>query len=215
MCIRYSVGIVANESDRLDNVRAATPGVYVTYAQSPVDGVFLAVKGADDAAALVKPVQRAVWQVDKGQTFDDVRLLADIRASAFAADRLRAGLLGAFAALALILASTGIYGVLSYLGAQRRPELAVRAALGASSRELAALVLRSAARPIGIGVAAGAVGALGAGLGLRTLLFETSPADPATALAVGLLLAGVAFAACYLPAHRASRTDPMTALRHE
>jgi putative ABC transport system permease protein len=207
------VGVVADEkTGSLDSTSAV---VYVPYAQSPIVGVALLVKGYGEPRALVASIQRAVWDVAPNQALDDVRTLEEVRANSVGSHRLRTFLLGLFAFLALVLAAIGIYGVLSYVTAQRTSELGVRAALGASSWDLVRLVLSGALLPLGLGLAIGITGAFGLTRLLQALLFETSPTDPSTMVAVGLILSAVALAACYLPARRASRVDPMVALRHE
>jgi putative ABC transport system permease protein len=120
-----------------------------------------------------------------------------------------------FAGLALLLAAIGIYGVLSYVTAQRTQGLGVRAALGASASDLVRLVIRGGTTPVVAGLAIGGYGALGLTRLLEGLLYETSPTDPATMLAVSAVLLPVALLACYPPARRAARVDPMTALRTE
>jgi putative ABC transport system permease protein len=207
------VGIVADE--KTDSLDSSSQVVYVPYAQSPIVGVSLLVKGAGEPATFTKAVQQAVWEINKNQALDNVRTLEEIKSESVGSTRLQTFLLGLFATLALVLAAIGIYGVISYVTAQRTQELGVRAALGASSWELMRLVVSGALLPVGIGIALGAGGALLLTRLLRTLLFETTPWDPTTMIAVGIVLTMVALTACYLPARRASRIDPMLALRHD
>jgi putative ABC transport system permease protein len=207
------VGIVADE--KTGSLDSSSEVVYVPYAQSPIVGVSLLVKGAGEPATFTKAVQQAVWEVNKNQALDNVRTLEEIKSESVGSTRLQTFLLGLFATLALLLAAIGIYGVISYVTAQRTQELGVRAALGASSWELMRLVVSGALLPVGVGIALGAGGALLLTRVLRTLLFETSPWDPTTMIAVGVMLTTVALTACYVPARRASRIDPMLALRHE
>jgi putative ABC transport system permease protein len=207
------VGVVADE--KVGSLDSTSAGMYVTYAQSPIVGVSLLVKGRGEPATFSRAVQSAVWEVNKNQGLDNVRTLEEIKAEAVGANRLRTFLLGIFAALALLLAAIGIYGVLSYVTAQRTQELGVRAALGASTLDLVRLVIGNAAIPVVVGIALGVLGALAVTRVFRTLLFETTPGDPATMIAVGVLLLTVAIVACYVPARRAAAVDPMVALRHE
>ena len=205
--------MVADE--KVGSLDSTSAGIYVTYAQSPIVGVSLLVKGRGEPATFTRAVQAAVWQINKNQALDNVRTLEEIKSEAVGGTRLRTFLLGLFAGLALLLAAIGIYGVLSYVTAQRTQELGVRAALGASTLDLVRLVLVGAAIPVGAGILVGLMGSLVATRVLQTLLFETTPTDPATMIGVGALLLFVAVLACYLPARRAASVDPMVALRHE
>ena len=205
------VGVVADEKvSSLDNTSA---GVYVSYAQSPIVGVSLLVKGAASASALVSSVERAVWALNKNQALPNPTLLEQIKADSLGQTRLRTLLLAAFALLALLMAAVGVYGVLSYVTAQRTTELGVRAALGASAADLVRLVVRGGTRPVLLGLVIGGYGAIGLTRWLQTLLFEVDPTDPATMAVAGSVLLLVAWAACYIPARRAAKLKPQVALR--
>ena len=207
------VGVVADEKvNSLDNTSA---GVYVSYAQSPIVGVSLLVKGASSASALIGTVQRAIWALNKNQALPNPTLLEQIKSDSLGQTRLRTLLLAAFALLALLMAAVGVYGVLSYVTAQRTTELGVRAALGATASDLVRLVVRGGTTPVLLGLVIGGYGAIGLTRWLQTLLFEVDPTDPATMAVAGAVLLMVAWAACYVPARRASRVDPMRALRIE
>jgi predicted permease len=207
------VGVVADEKvDSLDDFSA---GVYVSYKQSPVAFASLAVRGAMDPTRLVKSIQRAVWDLNKNQALEAIKTLEQIKSESLGGNRLRTVLLGIFAGLALLLAAMGIYGVISYSVAQRTHEFGVRAALGASRGDQLKLVLRGGMSLAALGLVIGGLGALGLTRVLQSLLFGVSPRDPATLTLVGVVLGAVALAACYVPARRATRIDPATALREE
>ncbi len=207
------VGVVADE--KANGLDDSSPGDYVSYKQSPTPDTALVVQGAMDPIHLVKAIQAAVWQLNKDQAFDDIKTLEQIKGESLGWNRLRSMLLGAFAGLALMLAAIGIYGVISYSVAQRTHEMGVRAALGASRWHQLELVFRSGMLLTCVGLVVGVAGALGLTRVLSSFLFGVSPRDPWTMVLVGLVLSSVAAAACFVPAFRASRIDPMVALRHE
>jgi len=207
------VGVVADE--KVDGLDESSPGVYVSYKQSPTVGNGLVVRGAMDPNGLIKSIQRSVWEVNKNQALEDIKPLEQIKTESLGGNRLRSILLGAFAGLVLLLAAIGIYGVISYSVSQRTHEMGVRAALGASSWDQLRLVLKSGLSLTLIGLALGTLGALGLTQLLSSLLFGVSARDPWTLAMVGLVLAAVALAACYIPARRATRVDPTVALRYE
>jgi len=207
------VGVVADE--KAYSLDGSSTGLYVSYKQSPSTHTALVVRGAIDPAELVKSIERAVWQVNKNQAIDEVKTLEQIKSDSLGANRLRTILLGVFAGLALLLAAIGVYGVISYSVAQRTHEIGVRAALGASRWAQLSLVLKSGMVLTAAGLAIGLLGALGLTRLLSSLLFGISPRDPWTLMLVGVVLAVIAAAACYIPAHRAARVDPVVALRHE
>jgi putative ABC transport system permease protein len=207
------VGVVADE--KVGSLDSTSAGMYVAFAQSPIVGVSMLVKGVGEPAAFTKSIQSAVWEVNPGQALDNVRTLEQIKSESVGGTRLQTFLLGLFAVLALLLAAIGIYGVLSYVTAQRTQELGVRAALGASALDLMRLVVLGGIVPVGAGILLGLGGSLLLTRVMQTLLFETTPTDPATMIGVGLILTTVALAACYVPARRAARVDPIVALRHE
>jgi putative ABC transport system permease protein len=144
-----------------------------------------------------------------------MKTLDQIKSESMAPDRLGSMLLGVFAGIATLLAAIGIYGVISYSVAQRTHELGIRSALGASSASLLGLVLRGGLIMAGIGLAAGFVGAVGLTRLMESLLFGVGARDPVTILIVAAVLGVVALLACYIPAYRATKVDPVTALRYE
>jgi putative ABC transport system permease protein len=160
-------------------------------------------------------VRRQIASVDKDQPPHDFATLEQLEAASHTSRRVNLLLLGAFAVLGLILASVGIYGVVSYSVSQRTHEIGVRTALGASQSAVLRLVVGQGVRSALIGTGVGVVASLAITRLLQTMLFGVKPTDPATFFAVGLLLSGVALLACYIPARRATKVDPMEALRYE
>jgi predicted permease len=179
------------------------------------DSVAVVLRTEGDPTAVMGSVRGAVEEIDPREVIYNVRTMDEVVSSSFAARRLSMLLLSVFASLALVLACVGIYGVISYLVSQRTHEIGVRMALGAERRDILRLVIGHGARMALVGVAIG----IGAALGLMRLmasqLFGVSAHDPSTFAAVAMLLIIVAVAACYIPARRAMRVDPMIALRHE
>ena len=206
------VGVIADE--RTSSLEGTNrPGMYVPMEQSPTNFLSLVVRGALEADTLGRAVTHAVHQVDPNQAVTDLRTLEQIKRESSAGSRLRTTLLGFFAGLALLLSAVGIYGVISYTVAQRTHEMGVRAALGASAGNLLRLVLSNGLLLTGIGLVLGVAGALGLTRLLGTLLFGVGARDPLTLGASAVILALVAAAACYVPARRAAKLDPLAALR--
>jgi len=207
------VGVVADE--KVNGLDDSSAGLYISYKQGPVTGSSLVVRGAMDPNNLIKSIEGAVWQINKNQALPEIKTLEQIKSESLGFNRLRTVLLGIFSGVALLLAAIGIYGVLSYSVAQRMHEMGVRAALGASSWSQLKLVLGGGMFLTGVGLALGIGGALLFTRLMASLLFNVTPHDPWTLVAVGLVLATVAALACYIPARRAMRVDPMIALRYE
>lgn len=193
------------------------PVVYVPYAQGSegATALFLLVRTDADPLSLANAVRERIWQVDKDQPVTRVAALEEMVTASVARPRLQAGLLALFAALATVLAGLGIYGVMSYLVAQRTHEIGVRMALGAQSRSVFRLIVGHGLWLAVGGVAAGLVASLALTRVLHTFLFQVSPTDPWTYAGVAALLATVGLAACYVPARRAMRVEPIAALRYE
>ena len=192
--------------------------LYAPYAQerrswlAPRD---LVVRTRGDAASLAAQVREAVWAVDKDQPVSNIRTMDQVLAAAISRERFQMLLLSRFAALALVLACVGLYGVISYAVAQRTHEIGVRMALGAQPRDVLALVVRQGMALTFAGLLLGIVGGLAVTRVMSELLFGVTTTDAVTFMSVAGLLVVVAFLACYVPARRATKVDPLTALRYE
>ncbi len=189
--------------------------VYIPYRQSPTNDMNLVVRSSLDPAGLTPEIRSAVASVDKSQPIFGIETMNQVVDDSVASRRVTLILLGLFSALAMILASVGIYGVMAYNAALRTHEIGVRMALGAQRRDVFRLVLGQGTRMALWGVGLGTVGALGLTRLLSSLLFEVNANDPTTFLAVAAALVLVSLTACYLPVRRAVRVDPMVALRYE
>jgi putative ABC transport system permease protein len=209
------VGVVADEKVRALTDRSEYSGVYVTNEQSPQTIQSLIVRTSRDPLPLQQEIQRVVHEIDKDQALPEMMTLEEIKSDSMGNDRLRSMLLGIFAGIALLLSAVGLYGVISYSVVQRTREIGIRAALGADSGKIVGLILRNGMMLVGIGLALGIVGALALSRLLSSLLFGIGERDPITLAAVAGILACVALAACYIPAKRASKVDPIAALRCE
>jgi putative ABC transport system permease protein len=208
------VGVIANEYvDSLNDGGSA--GIYVSNEQSPQYGMSLVVKTGMDPLTLDHGLRAAIHQVDREQPLTDVRTLEQVKSESVASDKLQTRLLGIFAAAAMLLAAIGIYGVIAYAVVQRTHEMGIRAALGASTGNLLRLVLTSGMALAAAGLVLGLIGSLLAARVMSTLLFGVSPYDPVTLSVVAALLGCVAFVACLIPALRATKVDPVVALRYE
>jgi putative ABC transport system permease protein len=191
------------------------PTVYVPYRQDPFPFMTFVVKSAAPAGAIEASMRTAVWGVDKEQPVGDVKTMDEQMAGSLARRRFSVTLLTAFGGVAVLLAAVGLYGVLAYIVAQRTREIGVRMALGASARDVVVDVLGQGLRLAAAGVALGVALAFAATRLMTSLLFETSQTDAATFIAVALLLVLIAAASSVVPAVRASRVDPLVALRDD
>ncbi len=212
---REIVGVVADVANAgLGN--GSQPSVYLPLRQSTFGaGQTLIVKTAGDPAALVSAVRQAVSDLDPDLPLTGIGTLEDRVAAAVAQPRFNALLLGLFAVLALVLAAVGIYGVMAFTVSERTAEIGVRMALGASAASVRGMVVRRAVVLAGAGVVLGVLASIALTRLMESLLFGVEPGDPRTLAAVSALLFGVALLASYVPARRASRLDPVGALRDE
>ena len=210
------VGVVADVKQTSLSV-GQEDAFYMTIAQGWfTDNVMsLVVRTRGDATALGPVIKKAIWGVDKDQPITRVASMEGLLAASAAERRFALIVFEAFALVALVLAATGIYGVLSGSVTERMREIGVRSALGASRADIVALVVRQAMTLTGLGVMLGLVGAVAASRALMALLFGVSPLDPVTYLGVMALLGSVAAMAAWVPAWRAARVDPTIALRME
>jgi putative ABC transport system permease protein len=211
------VGVVGDIRERgLD--LAMKPAVYVPFTQTTISFFQpseIAVLTSREPLSLSKELQQAVWSVDAEQPVSNIRTMDAIVDDELANRTQVLQLLGAFAALALVLAALGIYGVLSYVVSQRTREIGLRMAIGASQWDIVRAILGYSARLTAVGLMIGVAAAIAATRLLSTLLFGISPLDPRTFVAVAALLAAVAMFASYMPTRRAAAVDPLVALREE
>ena len=211
------VGVARQVKGRPDET-ADLIQIYVPVTQAPTDDIFMVVRPASGRAeALAPAVRAAIGRIDKDQLVSvrDVRTLDNVAQEATSRYRFRAQLVMAFAVLALLLAMVGLFGVLGYSVQQRMRDFGVRRALGATTGDVLRLVVRSAAGMIGIGAAIGLLLAIALGRLLATMLFGVEPMDPVTFAFVTLVLAVTAAISTAGPAWRATRVDPIRALRQE
>jgi putative ABC transport system permease protein len=191
------------------------PEIYVPFRQLQYGGMTVVARTAGDPLQLAAPIKSEIFALDPGLPVARIATVTSLLSGSVAARRFNLLLLEGFATLALILAAVGIYGVISYNVSQRTRETGIRIALGARTTDVIGGVLRDGLGMTALGLAAGLLGAVALSRVLRGLLFEVTPGDPvALAGAAGLLLA-VALVACTIPARRATRVDPIIALRSE
>lgn len=206
------VGVVSNEVVP-DLVRPTVPQIYVPIAQNAGHGAVFLAETMSDPISLTPAVRRAVRSIDPEQPIAAPRTQARVYSDALASNDAMASMLGTFAAFALVMAGAGIYGVLSFMVAERTREFGIRMALGASRSSVRTMVMRDSSVLIAFGVAAGLLGAYGLARLLASAQPEVNPGDPLVYSLVGIVLCAVAVVAAWIPARRATRVEPAVALR--
>jgi putative ABC transport system permease protein len=212
--VREIVGVVGD----VKQYGLAQPSTFQTYEpflQMPFSGMTVVMRTAADPVSFSGAIRSEVLSLDKEQPVSRIRTLEEIVAGSVQQQHFLMTLLGVFAVAALILAAVGLYGVMSYAVTQRTHEIGIRMALGANRRRVLRLVVGHGMMLALIGVGIGLAGAFAFTRVMANLLFSIGPTDPLTFAGISVLLSGVALVACLVPAHRATRVDPMVALRHE
>jgi putative ABC transport system permease protein len=212
------VGVATNIRQRIDNQsREADPIVYIPHRQNPTltSGMALIARTRAGAAGVAQTLREEMRAVDPDQALFNIRTLDEVMGQQRFLYRVFGTMFSVFAGIALILAAVGLYAVTAYAVTQHTREIGVRVVLGAAPGQVIALFLRRGAVQLGVGLVIGVAGAFGVGRLLQALLVQTSPRDPLTLLAIVALLTIVAAVACIVPARRATRLDPLHALRHE
>jgi putative ABC transport system permease protein len=212
--MREIIGVVGDVRNRsLDT--APKQAYYVPQTQVPFDQMVMVVKTLDDPHNLISAATKQVSAMDQDIPVFGVKTMEEYLSTSVAAPRFSTTLLTIFAGVALVLTVVGLYGVMSYSVAQRRNEIGIRLALGAQSRDVLLMIVKQGSLLIGLGLVIGLSGAFALTRLIASMLFGVTAKDPLTFTAVGALLAAVALLACYVPAWRATKVDPMEALRYE
>ena len=209
--------IVGIAGDVRDVALSQKPGpmMYVPFAQAPLYGGEVVARSSLSASSVAAAIRQAVRSIDKNLPVTGVESFPDALGQSISGERFRTFLLGSFSAIALVLAAVGIFGVISYSASQRRHEIGIRMALGAQRRDVLRLILRQGAKLALLGLGVGVALAFLLTRWMASLLYSVSPTDPLTFSVVAIVLLGVAVTACYIPARRAIRVDPMIALRYQ
>jgi predicted permease len=211
---REVVGVVGDVRD-VSLSQKPGPMMYVPFAQAPLYGGEVVVRSSLSPSSVAAAIRQAVHSIDKELPVTDVRSFPDALGQSVSRERFRTLLLGSFSAIALVLAAVGIFGVISYSAAQRTHEIGIRMALGAQRRDVLHLILGQGAKLALLGLGIGVVLAFLLTRLIASMLYSISATDPLTFGAVAIVLLGVALIACYIPARRAMRVDPMVALRYQ
>jgi len=208
------IGMVA-DARQADLQQAPEPTIFLSNSQAPAYFATLVVRATGDARQIARSAEAAVHRVDPDQAVSDIQTMDDVFSSSVSSPRFQAVLLLVFAGLANALAMMGVYGIVSYSVSQRTNEIGIRVAMGAGSADIVHLVLREVFTLAGIALLLGVAASLALGRVLQTLLFEVTPTDPITLVSVSVLVLAVSTFAAVLPARRATRIDPIVALRYE
>lgn len=206
------VGHVKNSDLAGDTIKGK---YYFAMLQKPIPLATFVVHTQTNPSALAGPIRSAVQSVDRSQAVSQIRTMPDMVSESLAPRRFVVTLLGVFAGMALLMAVVGLYGVISYSVTQRTQEIGIRMALGAQRSEILGMVIGQGMKLAGMGAAIGLVASLAISRVLQNQLFQVSPFDPLTFAAMAVILISAALLASYIPAHRATRVDPMDALRYE
>ncbi len=208
------VGVIGDVK-QLGLDESAKPEVYFPYLQVSEPSMSLVVRTGSDPLTLAAAVKNQIQTIDKDLPIDEAKTMEQLLAESVSGRRFNMLLLSVFALVALVLAVVGIYGVMSYTVTQRTHEIGIRVAIGAQPRDVFRMVIGQGMMLAMIGVAFGLVGAFGLTRLMTSMLFGVEPTDPATFIGIAVLLIGVALAACYIPGRRATKVDPLVALRYE
>lgn len=208
------IGVVANT--RFSNLESAPPPqVYSPFSRQDADQAFIALRTSLPPTQVIPQIRAAVGAIDPTLAVADIQTMVERVSEASALRRFQTSLFGVFAAVALFLAAISLYGVMAYSVKQRTPEIGIRLALGAPPSSVLKLILRQGMTLTLLGILIGVAAAFALTRLLRSLLYGIAPTDPLTFIIVGIVLVAVSLLACYIPARRAMRTDPMVALRYE
>jgi putative ABC transport system permease protein len=208
------VGVVGDVKQSSLDVETS-PHTYESLLQNPISSLNVALRTSNNPASTASALRSAVWSLDPQLAVAQVQTMDQVISKSTTPRRFSLFLLGGFASLALILSAIGIYGVIAYSVVRRVHEMGIRIALGAQRRDVLRLVIGQGMLLLAIGMIIGILGALVLTRALASFLYGVRPTDPLTFAAVVAILAGVAFLACYIPARRATRVDPMIAVRYE
>jgi putative ABC transport system permease protein len=208
------VGIVG-DVHQLGIVSNLTSEIYLPFSQVPAPILCFAIRTAEHPSQLANAAKRAIWQIDPDQAVSYLMPMSDLASESLAPERVLTLLLGLFAAMALIMALMGIYGVVGFAAAQRTREIGVRLALGARYSDVLKNITAQALSPIAAGLIFGLAGSFAAMRLISSVLYGVRPADPAVFVTASVALVSCAVLASYIPARRAAQVDPVVALRDE
>lgn len=207
------VGVIKDVKHEL--ALEVTPEYYLPYPQDVWRGMVVVARTTVDPASLAGSIRQEVWAIDKDQPVFDVRTMQEVRSLSVGLQQFNSMMIGIFALVALLLAAIGIYGVMAFVVTQRTREIGIRMALGARRADVLKLVVMNGMKLAVVGLAIGLVASWALTRFISNLLFGVQPTDPLTFSVVSACLLAAALLACYLPARRATKVDPLEALRYE